>query len=497
MDKISKYLIKEIRISIDQNYINRYEESFGDNLFDKLFEEIINDLLSPSLSTDDIREMKNYYVKTLRRTKDRWFTNVKKELKPDYSKSYKYILKQLQDYHEQYLKYKDDKFLITDKDLFTQTKLDAIKNWSKKDEFLISDFIYLNNLNKTSILKAYKNDLKYQIIMHIVNKYDCNIHSIITEKPKSIINKPIFGQRSKGTKNGVIVDNGNDRQLINEYNTGDLTVRTIISENFIKGIDKESDKYNMKLENWQTLDDKDSKLYNFINSRRSKLFLTTKMVIVEIEDIARFLYGSRGTKQKKLAEKRVIKLGGTRLEGEISYDHKENDVFTAGFFQKAIVTTDPYSNKRVAIFHYPEDEYKQFINKQTVKIYSDKINNFENPLSNELIFTLQQERIKCYEENKSYKIIRPYESFLYQFRFPSQNKRENLKFIEDSLDELKGVIIKNYDRINKSDFEIELIELTEYEIHDFIQQKDDNHLYISEHEYKEENILISPSSLNF
>ncbi|MCG8541870.1 MAG: hypothetical protein MJA82_18305 [Clostridia bacterium] len=489
MDKISKYLIRDIKESIDINFMSKYEESFEGKSFSNFYVDMINELLTPTLSTADIKEMKNHYVKTLRRTKRRWFDYVKKELSPNYKKQYRFILKQIMDYKQQYIKYKDNSFIIHDIDKFKDEKLIEIEKWAVDDSFLITDFLYLNNYNESNIVKAFKNDLKYLIVMIIFDKYDSNIHSVITERPNSMINKPLFGQRERGKTRGKIIEIDDDRELVSEYTVGNnFQLQTVVSEKEIKKITES--KHNIKLENWHNTDEKDSELYDYISMKRGKLFLTQKVVIVEISDICKKLYGQALTKQKILTEKRVLKLGGSRLIGDIEYPDipdMENDRFVFHYFQYTKITTDQQTGKRIAIFKYTDSVYDEFLNKQTVKIYSDHMKNFELPFSREILFALQQLRINCYKKDQSYLISLPYDFFLFQFRFSSQNVKDTLKLIEKSLQELKdkGIVVKDFKKSNKSDFEIKLFELTDFEIHDFIDNNDndDNYVY-------DEKILI-------
>jgi hypothetical protein len=102
-------------------------------------------------------------------------------------------------------------------------------------------------------------------------------------------------------------------------------------------------------------------------------------------------------------------------------------------------------------------------------MYKDIMQKFELPLSRNLIFVLQKERFYCYSEKQPYKQSYEYSYFSHKLQFKGRNKKENIKLIEASLNEIikHGVGIKSFSRQGEQ-FHLEYIPITEYEVEDLI-----------------------------
>lgn len=471
MSNLSKYMVNDIYKAIDQKFIDRYNEYLGkEKSFKDFYNDVLEDYLSQDLSRDEVREMKNHAKRHLNRTKKRWYENVKneKESPPDDPSKYKYILKQVEEYKSLY-KYNIDVINIDDFDKFMQEQLLKVRNWAFDENLLLTDFQYLCNLYTSSIERAFINDLKYLIINIVMNKYDGIINRVISERPEFVANNPIFGERDKLINNGEICVTNDIRTLINEYEVeDDYIIRTVINENDINQIPKE---LNLKLSNFQSLDEKDSMLFDYINAHRDKSFIKTRKVTIELGNTAKYLYGSNGKKHRELTEKRALRLHSCSISGIIKKEGKVKDTyFKVNLFDSAIIKTDDENSKRYIEFIYTNTLYNQIIDSKTVKIYKDQIQNFSNSLSFVIIYPLQKDRIECYTDKTDYTKEYDYKYFRRKFRFKSKSKEQNMTIISNSLKELKTnkVIVKDYKKIGDSKFEIEFYPLSEVEIHDFI-----------------------------
>jgi hypothetical protein len=249
--------------------------------------------------------------------------------------------------------------------------------------------------------------------------------------------------------------------LYDEYSFGENQfIQTIISP-------EEGDE--IMLSKVSRLDEKDSSIIQYTLNQRDERFYTDKRIIVDLRELVHAVYHSESDKAYNLVKERLKKIGRYRIEGKIK--NSNQDVyreFLFNFFQSVIIKKDVATGRTYAEILFSDILHEQYINNQTVQIYSHFMKKLENPISRILIYAFPMERLESYLNEENCRKSFDYNYFSNKIRFRSKRIETNLKLVEASLKEFKEhqILIEEYKRVGTG-FEIILIPLSDYEKQDF------------------------------
>ncbi|MEH7590242.1 hypothetical protein V7247_26215, partial [Priestia megaterium] len=321
---------------------------------------------------------------------------------------------------------------------------------------------YLDSKMNYQIEKAFHTDFTFLIAEIILEKYNGNLSNWIDKRLNSWVEAPIFSNESHSLKTNMEVKtNSQEVVLYNDYKVDE--------EYFIRTIIPVNDNQTVLSKRNMVLDPKDSQIIQFALSQRDEMFYKEKTVTLDLADIVKEIYNSKGVKNYEAVEARIMKIARYHVEGVAKKKNSRDTKFAINFFQKAVIETDEVTGRRYATIVFSDDTHQGFLNQQFVQIYSDVIKKFkDNSLSSLLLYAFQKERLDCYLQEKSYTHFYPYQYFASKVRFRSKKIDVNLKLINESLAEFVSnqVLIQNYQQ-KLQGFEISFIPLQNYEIQDY------------------------------
>jgi hypothetical protein len=468
----SPYLIKQISNAIEPKMKAKCIEFLYDNSFFLSEEEFIEDYLQQLLQETfvsgnkliDPKEIRNPAYKRRQTTKKNWFQLLKKEVKENRPNP---ILEDVELAKKVFKKTKDKEQLKTmfgaeNPEDVPKVRLKELEIWSKSTKTNIADYPYLNTKMKYQIEKAFSTDFCFLVAEFIMQNYNGNLSNWIDKRLNSWVEVPIFSSESHTLKTNLEHEHElNETVLYNDYKVDeDFFIRTLIPV---------KDDQSVLTKKNTVLDEKDSRIIQFALSKRDELFYKDKTVHLDLYDLVKEIYNSKGVKNYDAVESRIMKIASYQVQGIAKKKNSRDTKFHINFFQKAIIETDEVTGKRYARITFSDATHQEFLNRQFVQIYSDVMKKFkDNPLSSLLLYAFQKERLDCYLQKKSYTNYYPYQYFSSKVRFRSKKMDVNLKLINESLQEFldNQVLIQSYQKKHQG-FDISFIPLQNYEIQDY------------------------------
>ncbi|MDO6848635.1 hypothetical protein Q4S57_11800 [Priestia megaterium] len=469
----SPYLIKQISDAIDDNIKAKcidflYDShSFFSNEKDFIEDYILNILQDTFVLENKLinpKEIRNPAYKRRQSNKKNWLQTLKKDIKAekpnpifeDIELAKKVMDKKVDTEHLKKL------FGVEKPEDILKIKLKEVEAWAKSKKTNITDFLYLDSKMNYQIEKAFHTDFTFLIAEIILEKYNGNLSNWIDKRLNSWVEAPIFSNESHSLKTNMEVKtNSQEVVLYNDYKVDE--------EYFIRTIIPVNDNQTVLSKRNMVLDPKDSQIIQFALSQRDEMFYKEKTVTLDLADIVKEIYNSKGVKNYEAVEARIMKIARYHVEGVAKKKNSRDTKFAINFFQKAVIETDEVTGRRYATIVFSDDTHQGFLNQQFVQIYSDVIKKFkDNSLSSLLLYAFQKERLDCYLQEKSYTHFYPYQYFASKVRFRSKKIDVNLKLINESLAEFVSnqVLIQSYQQ-KLQGFEISFIPLQNYEIQDY------------------------------
>ncbi|MED0951243.1 hypothetical protein P4T70_24645 [Bacillus mobilis] len=450
IDKISKTTLLE----------KMEDKNLGD------IEDIISYIYKEHFENKDAKETLIKVKKdSVNRTKRRWTQNAIKDYdKKVNRKNKKELLGEFELLNDYYEKNGKELFLKQfnshpNPESVIEERKQLLLVWSESDEKSLSSYPYLHQKTKKQVETAIFTDITMIVGMTLLeeerNSYSTNI---VVESPFSAIEYPIFGNvRGKVKVNDNKEKNTNESDFYaDEYSLSDGNKFDIlISKDYVDELN-----HNVK-----DLDPFDYKLFLEVMSHRDETFTTQRTIIVTIGDLVKKLYTSDGKKNYTAVSERLLKMGNFRFTNM----KDDGEVNLVGVFSDVKLT--PISNGNVvARIVVADSMYQNYIQRQTVLVYKQKVDELKVDLAHHLVFVLQKERMICYQTSGSYKISRDLIYFAGSIRFKKRSKPENIKEIEKAFDEIieKQIIVKAYRRIRDT-FHIEFYPVEEQEAKDLLE----------------------------
>ncbi|KOO48157.1 hypothetical protein [Priestia koreensis] len=457
--EFSSLLVREVIDRISKlRLLTVYQETLKSDL-----ESIILPLYEQHYENKDVQESLRALKKDfLRRTKRRWLDNAVRDFqRKDPKKNreligeYKALLPYYETNGEELFRnqFKED---VSSPEELINSRIKVLEAWCEDDSKLITDYAYITQKTKKQREKAISTDISIIIGLTLLDpSFQNNQHQNIIESPFSTVENPFFSNsRAKLIVEQPLLKKEGKEYFSSLYNSEDGTDYELL-------IEKEyAEETGNKVSD---LDRFDYKVFLEIMSKRDELFATQKVIHIKIGDLVKSLYDTDSQRNYKSIEERITKMKHYSMT-KIQEDKK----LAYGIFDFVDITTMP-NGTRIAEIHVNEVIYRDYIQRQTVRIYKNKVEKLSLDAAYHLLFIMQKERLICYETNSSYTVARDYLYFSTKVRFRKRRKNENLIEIEKALDELveQKLAVQSYKR-NGQVFQISFIPVGESEVQDLL-----------------------------
>lgn len=469
-DSLIVDLKKRVKELFEETYLKCLSST--EEEFDIFIESIFNEVLD---EVDNLIEVTNdtvyTYVKRRMMTKKRW---ANKEISKQ-ENMYNEVEISAKVLYEHTLSGKPEKHQIFHSlygyDTYEELKEGRpieLKKWAEDHEEPICKFIYITFKTKKQILTAICNDIKYIVFNEIYSKCPKGKQSAIPSLPLSMSQLPI-DYTSKVKVENKLVENDQAEYFLNKYIIDDNTVLE-------SRLNAEILKTGVLDTVLKTLNSTDISVFLYCMSLRDENFYTTREIIVDIGDIVKNVFGSKGQKNYIAVKESLYRMQYLN-SGLI-------DNSLRGFTVKIFDNVDIYSTKETkretAKIVVNIDIVNEYIKEQTVSMYKDVIDRFKLESSKVAIFPIQRERIKVAtntEEDDELFMQTNFNFFRGILYFSNKRKKENIKTIEKMLEEIieNEIAIKGFERKGDT-FILEFFPISPQERKDLLNQKKVNQI---------------------
>lgn len=452
--------IKEELISILKDRLeNKYKTImpyFADISFDDFLNDIIIEIENEvSTLTEITKEDVQKKYQRIHRTKYRWYN---KELEEG-SEFMKDIDAAKRLYKNLLLGGELDKFKLLYGNVECYEDIESVmkkefKSWLS-NEFVLTDFKYLNTKGKHQIKKAFYNDAMYICFNLLNDKYphgdEGDITSSITEYPYTMTVIPIDQTNRVKLDTSTKITKANRDYFVNKYIIDDDSIMQSL-------LDVEALQKMVMASTLKVLGERDVNIFFSVLSKRKSDFFATRTIEVDIGSIVKDVYKSRNETNYLRVKDSLYKMAFLST----GIVNRSLDGFTFRLLENVKIKGN------IAYVIVSTDVVNDFLEDRTIKMYTDVINNLQLESSRILIFRLQKERINCYTENRN--IFNTDLNYFKRALFLTNKRKDrNIKIIEKALDEIveHKVTLKSYRR--KGDmFELEFYPITEKEKRDLL-----------------------------
>nr|WP_222118285.1 hypothetical protein [Niallia taxi] len=463
------YLVDATLERLGTSFLDLYNSKIGDDVREFLAVIFFEELIEPETGRQrNLKELRSlYYRDKFKRTKKNWHSALIKSINKT-SKNPKELMAEVKFIREGIEKGFIDlanNYHVTDiKDLIAD-RLSEVDKWVNDDTKLLSDYKYIKDKTKNQIKNTLKIDSIITVTSLVIEEFGGDFNRIVKEVNDLFSELPLPGKTGR-TKfmdfhEDLAVENSVTAEI---YEDGNLSIRTLLGKTLIEE------------KNSIALTPMDYEIFNFILSRRDYEFVEKQKIYVDIGDIVKNMYSSRGVKEYKRIRERLEKL--KHLSFDIKADDGKKYIFD--LFDHITYLDEAETKAEIKINEFMHQRY---IDNQVTKIYSDKIQNFQLELSENIVFILQKERFaknSLLDDSIDRKkgIAYPLAFFTRRLRLPTR-KKDALTKVENSLHELvdNQVTIKSFRRVNDV-FHIEFLPITEHEAEDLIDAKHQKVLFL-------------------
>jgi hypothetical protein len=278
------------------------------------------------------KEIRNPAYKRRQSNKKNWLQTLKKDIKAqkpnpifeDIELAKKVMDKKVDTEHLKKL------FGVEKPEDILKIKLKEVEAWAKSKKTNITDFPYLDSKMNYQIEKAFHTDFTFLIAEIILEKYNGNLSNWIDKRLNSWVEAPIFSNESHSLKTNMEVKtNSQEVVLYNDYKVDE--------EYFIRTIIPVNDNQTVLSKRNMVLDPKDSQIIQFALSQRDEMFYKEKTVTLDLADIVKEIYNSKGVKNYEAVEARIMKIARYHVEGVAKKKNSRDTKFAINFFQKAVI----------------------------------------------------------------------------------------------------------------------------------------------------------------
>jgi hypothetical protein len=453
-------------IDIPYHIVQKIAAALGEKI-DKLCEWYIEDSIGNVIkqtaaeyfSGKVIAEVRPYiYKNQFQKTKKRWFQALEKNVREGKKKETE-LIKEV--HHAEYhidtygTESFQQLFHVSSVDSLIEKRLKEVEAWADDPTQLVTQYFYIREKTDTQIVKAIKTDVAMTIADILLNEYKGNPNKMLTAVPFVLSEHAVYGENGKlQLSSETTVING-ESYFTSEYQPDpNYSLTTIVNEKAL--IERKITEKHLRL-----LDDADFEIFQAVMSRSSVEFVGQRKIFVQVGDIVREVYKSDGKKNYETVLSRLVKMANIR------FTHVDNDTaMVFGIFD--YVEFDPNLNSQMVEITVNEVIHREYTEFNLIHMYSDAIAKLEVGTAKLLIFPLQKERMRCHAEHTQQTIL-SFEFFSHKLRFRKRSKKENIRVIEECLEEMvrHHVTVQSYKRVG-NDFHIEFIPVTETEMQDLV-----------------------------
>lgn len=437
--------------------------------YQELFENYLKNLIASTFfNNDDIidiaAEIRSSYYRKRQLTKKNWFKALQRDVENNKKTPIHQeieVLKKLLDREknkEEVIKiFSGNASDIKEPEDLLKIRLKEIENWSKDKTTLLSDYPYLETKSKYQLERAFEVDLISIASEILANKP----RNWVFKYPEEPARYPVFADGTFSKKGNLRINpDTKKRELYDEITLSD-------GNKFIYSFVQANEDEKVTISRLPFLDDIDNAIIlHILKNIDQQLFYSEKKVRIDFRDIVIEAYKSDSNKAYRLTESRILNLTQYYFQGEVVNKENQERVkkFSFNFFQSAEIAKDPATGKLYVEIVFSDRLHQQYINDQTINIYSHIIDKLENKISKILVFAFQKERIDAYLQGRPIRKTYDYNFFSDRIRFRSKKVETNLNLIQSSLEEFVtlNILINGYKRVGNG-FEIHLMPLTEDE----------------------------------
>lgn len=460
------YLVDATIERLGESFVKLFRDRIGEDVKEFLFLLFYQEFIEPETGRQrNLKEVRSHYLKNkYKKTKKNWYTSLIKSIQKPL-KTPKELMAEVAyiegGIEKSFIDLKEH-YQVDSIDELIQNRLNEIEVWTKDDTKFIHEYKYIKDKTNLQIENALKVDAIMAVSQMVIEEFGGEFTAIVKEVSDLVSQFPLPGKSvpSKFKSNLANHDTESGSAIVDEYKSGDVTVTTLLGKELLSS------------QRTISLDDVDYDIYDYVMSKRDIEFVERQKIFVNIGEIVKSAYPnkSRGKKYYEQIIKRLLKLK------DVSFRiRKENgDIVIFDLFDQVKFLDD---GVRVEI-KINELMHEQYIDNHVTKIYSDKIKNFNHPISENMVFILQKERFTHSMNSQSLDdgvtevpyITYPYEFFTRRIRFPSRKKEANLKLIEESLQEIvaNNTTVQEFKKVQDV-FPIKFIPVSKREAEDLIE----------------------------
>ena len=381
--------------------------------------------------------------KSMKRKRSRWYQSYQNDIKTYSIDSKKHPAAMLvqaaktmtpENYHNLYGE-KSIQMLVDEEAKRTE------KWYSDSDSPLIA-YPYIAKFTCGSIYKSFRTDLIIDIWRYLQETLDGNIESFMNRFPENLISLPLFG--AKQFKPNMEED-------------GDLLKDTVYNEDGSEILTLSVNPRESQSNPIKIMDSTDRMLFGVLLSRIKNNFYYDKKISIPLNELSRAITGRKkcNGEQKERIRQRLLKFT------DYSYSFTDNKkLYSFNFFDNVSIDA---GGEETVICTFGEMLHDSVVRQKLISVTANEMRSLENKLAQVIFFAMQKERISAAQKGDLEGII-SYPVFLQIARFPTANKRKNVKEIITALDEFvaQKIAIESY-TVEGDIFKIRFIPLSDEE----------------------------------
>ncbi|GGI17795.1 hypothetical protein [Gottfriedia solisilvae] len=416
-----------------------------------------------------MNEQLRYEKKRLRQTKNSWANGSLKEIK-NYAmkKSKRGICSIIQAAELLFLSEPKEfhKVFGCDSIVDYGVKLElSINDWCEEESLMLTDFPYFNTRTKLQQQKALEIDVAV-----IVGTIALNDSSLLDEKFSMkldyLIDNPYVSDGIGSFKN--LKGQTELPYYVHTYKMENKEIVTYIDKAYVD---------DLKLNNKRVplYDTKDDHIIATALMKRDIMFYTHKRLTVNIGEVTKAIYKSDNAKNYKAIVDRLIKMAALKF----SFIEDGKGLEIRSLFDIKFPDDDDIVNQGNVFLYFSEKFYEKIVSEQVTHIYTKELQKLESPDAVSLAFMLQKERLGI--TNDTGTVMYSYSYFSEKISFRKGTIKENCKFIERALEELKdkNTIVKSFERVGVN-FYITFYPVSQQELQALLKYKEETKKLLSD-----------------
>lgn len=313
---------------------------------------------------------------------------------------------------------------------------EEIAEWKDTKQSEIFRFPLIQTKRTSPVYSAISIDAALNIY-HIIKKdYGGNLTQFYRYYPEELVDKPLFSPNS----HNIMLEKYAGK-LIDDFELGNFDEHDNVSYHLLTTTKPETSDV------MRVFDSTDMTIISAFLANVDTSFITTKQVTLDLADITKVLYdGTPSEWHYDQAAKRCMELTQRHYE---FVDSNRKNALAFNFFDHVNISVADESGRRKVSIVFGELLSRAIVDRKLISVTSRNYDSLENPLSKILYYTLQRERVNLGLINEKDSVLKKnydYAFFNSSVRFHTRKKTQNIKLINEALDEFsdKGIAIYEY-----------------------------------------------------